>query len=109
MNTPSDSERLQNALANLATVMVKIITTRVDQTLAEVLPVKLPAHPEDKTGADRVLTQKQVAELLQISRRTLFAWMKTGRLPYVKIGRCVRFLQGDVLRHLDRIKIGGHA
>ena len=34
MNQTQEIERLQNALANLATVMAKIITNRVDQTFA---------------------------------------------------------------------------
>jgi hypothetical protein len=43
MNT-QEIERLQNALAGFVTVIAKIITERVAQTLAEVLPVKLPSN-----------------------------------------------------------------
>ena len=100
MNQTQEIERLQNALANLATVMAKIIRNRVDQTLAEILPVKLPA-PDDKAGSDRILTKKQLAEVFQVSQRTVDSWMKRGYLPYWKIGWNIRFRLGDVLQTLD--------
>jgi len=100
MNQTREIEHLHNALANLATVMARIITDRVDQTLAEVLPVKLPT-PDDKTDADRVVTKKQLAELLQVSPRTVDQWMGLGYLPYWKLGRNIRFRMRDVLQTLD--------
>ena len=64
MNT-QEIERLQNALAGFAAVIAKIVTERVDQALAEVLPVKLPSNQSDKSNGDRILTKKQVAEVLR--------------------------------------------
>ena len=101
MNTSHETEHLQNALTNLATVIAKIITERVDQTLNEVLPVKLPAPSNDKPAEDRILKKKQVAELFQVSTRTVDSWMEHGYLPHWKIGRNVRFRMSDILACLD--------
>lgn len=101
MNTSHETEHLQSALTSLATVIAKIITERVDQTLNEVLPVKLPAPSNDKPAEDRILKKKQVAELFQVSTRTVDSWMVLGYLPHWKIGRNVRFRMSDILACLD--------
>ena len=48
-----------------------------------------------------LLTEQNVAELLQISVKTLQGqrWMKVG-IPYLKIGRSVRYRPEDVERYL---------
>lgn len=47
-------------------------------------------------------TKKNMCEILQISLPTLNNWMKSGKVKYVKIGRCVRFLNEEV----ERLKRG---
>ncbi|NBV24187.1 MAG: DNA-binding protein [Proteobacteria bacterium] len=43
-------------------------------------------------GVDNgLLTKAQLAPRLQIKPRTLDAWMAAGLVPYLKIGRVVRF------------------
>ena len=66
MNTSQENERLQNALADLATALTKTIADKIDQTLIEMMPVRLPANASDKFAVDRVLTKKQLAELFQV-------------------------------------------
>jgi excisionase family DNA binding protein len=39
----------------------------------------------------RALTAKQLAELLTVSRITIFKLAKAGRIPSFRIGTCVRF------------------
>jgi len=53
-----------------------------------------------------LLTEQNVAELLQISVKTLQGqrWMKIG-IPYLKIGRAVRYRQEDLERYLDQAVI----
>lgn len=53
-----------------------------------------------------LLTEQNVAELLQVSVKTLQGqrWMKIG-IPYLKIGRSVRYRQEDVERYLDQAVI----
>lgn len=50
-----------------------------------------------------LLDEAAAAELLGIKRQTLSVWRSTGRygLPYVKIGRCVRYRRSDLAKFLD--------
>lgn len=51
-----------------------------------------------KSQADTTITPQQVAQQLGISNRTLANWRSTGypNLPYLKLGRCVRYRQSDI-------------
>jgi len=40
---------------------------------------------------DSLLTKEEVAGYLQISPRTIESWVWRGKIPHIKIGRCVRF------------------
>lgn len=49
-------------------------------------------------GADRLLTPEQAAEVLQVSKRTMYEWLRKGEIPVVRIGeRLVRVRESDVL------------
>ncbi len=52
----------------------------------------------------RLLTELETAEALSCRPATLAAWRCTGRtdLPFVKVGRLVRYREADVLAFLDR-------
>lgn len=43
-----------------------------------------------------LLNTRQAAQLLNISERTVFSLIKEGKLPSVKIGRCLRFSVADL-------------
>tara|TARA_R110000868_G_scaffold256516_4_gene513255 strand:+ start:2270 stop:2491 length:222 start_codon:yes stop_codon:yes gene_type:complete len=69
-----------------------------------------------KTSVDNLLTPLQVAELLGVSSGTLAVWRSNGtcQIPYIKIGRCVRYKRSVVERFLEQqehlhthLKIGG--
>ena len=45
---------------------------------------------------DKYLCSKDVKKMCGISDTTLWRWMKTGHLPYQKVGSNNRFLQSDV-------------
>ncbi len=49
-----------------------------------VIPVMQPTTPQ-------LLTRWQAARILSVSVRTLDGLTRTGALPYVKVGKCVRF------------------
>ena len=49
---------------------------------------------------DIVLTQKQLAERLQTSIRTIQNWKNQGRLPFTRIGNSVRFHWGSLQKSL---------
>lgn len=63
----------------------------------------LVSHPETSYGEARpVLTREQVAELLEVSPRTVARLVKRGELPVLHIGRLPRFRRADVEAFLDR-------
>jgi predicted site-specific integrase-resolvase len=47
---------------------------------------------------EKLLTPDQVAERLSVSVGTLAGWRSTGtcQIPYIKIGRCVRYKSVDI-------------
>jgi excisionase family DNA binding protein len=45
----------------------------------------------------RFLNVDEAAELLEISKRTIYAWIQQGRIPYRKAGRRVLFLESELL------------
>ncbi len=55
----------------------------------------------------RILTVTQAAEQLQVSERTVYEWLRDGKLPGRKIGKVWRmsadvindFLRGDIAIH----------
>lgn len=49
---------------------------------------------------DRILTYPEAAKELQVSTRTLEHRVKTGQIPYFRIGRSVRFSRNALLKHL---------
>jgi excisionase family DNA binding protein len=58
------------------------------------------------TGAsDGLLNKWQLARKLGVGKRTVDAWMKKRRLPFIKIGKSVRFHWPDVLAKLQSYQV----
>lgn len=59
-------------------------------------------HIENLKAADEnvYITKKLLAERLMVSTRTVEIWMRQRKLPFVKIGKTVRFHWQDVRRCL---------
>jgi len=53
-------------------------------------------------SADELLEKAETARRLKISTRTLDQWMRDGRVPYLKIGKTVRFRWTAVIAHLQQ-------
>lgn len=51
---------------------------------------------------DEMLEKPETANRLKVSKRTLDAWMRGGLVPYLKIGKTVRFRWPDVVAHLQQ-------
>ncbi len=59
---------------------------------------KKTSHDDQPGKAETLLTTEQATQLLRISRKTLERMRVEGRGPkFVKIGRCVRYRQRDLL------------
>ena len=69
------------------------------------------ATPElDRDDANQkpgLLTKEEIAGHYSIGLRTVNAWMKKRILPYLKIGRVVRFNLADCDAALSKFKVGG--
>ena len=53
----------------------------------------------------QLLTERQLCAWLNVSKRNLFCWRMAGLIPYIKIGRAVRFRAADVERVLSTLTI----
>ena len=47
--------------------------------------------------ATRFLSVDEAADLLSVSKRTIYGWVQQGRIPYRKAGRRVLFLESELL------------
>ena len=54
-----------------------------------------------------LLTAKQAAESLAISPRKLWGMTAGGEIPFLRIGRCVRYPVDDLQRWIEQQKKGG--
>lgn len=52
---------------------------------------------------DELMTEQEAAELLKVKPGTLNSWRCLGRhgLPYIRVGRAVRYKRSDLERWLD--------
>lgn len=57
----------------------------------------------------KLLTRKETAEMLGVSCGTLAVWVSSKRypLPYIKVGRLVKYDYDDVLQFLETRKKDG--
>ena len=55
--------------------------------------------------AEGLLTKFEIAERLRVAPRTVDSWMKRGRIPFLKIGKCCRYRWVDVLDKLDAYRV----
>lgn len=54
---------------------------------------------------DPLLTKPQVAEALGVTERWVHRALGEGRLPYVKVGKLVRFRRSDVVAFIEAQRI----
>jgi excisionase family DNA binding protein len=53
---------------------------------------------------EKLLTPEQVAERLQVTGRTVYAWLRSGTLPALKLGRLWRIRPEDLETFLERAR-----
>ncbi len=61
--------------------------------------IQPPPEPRD------LLTEREACAYLKTSKRNLFCWRMSGLIPYIKIGRAVRFRAADVEQALQSMTI----
>lgn len=50
---------------------------------------------------EKLLTAKQVSELLEVKISTVYDWVYRDLIPYVKLGRLIRFKKNEIFRWVD--------
>ena len=70
-------------------------------------PLPTPVMPGATSGGglDEILTKKKLSERLHVTVRTVENWQRRGVLQYVKVGKVVLFVWGDVLESLRNFKV----
>jgi excisionase family DNA binding protein len=63
------------------------------------------ARIRDEQKLQALLTKRDIARELQLGRRTIDVWMRQGRIPFLKIGKTVRFRLPDVLEKLQSFRV----
>ena len=53
-------------------------------------------------NGERYLTDKELAEQLSVSRRTLFEWRSEEIIGYIQLGGKILYRQSDVLRLMEK-------
>ena len=56
-------------------------------------------------ASDNLLNKWELAAKLKVGKRTVDAWMKKRRLPFIKVGKTVRFNWQDVLAKLGQYRV----
>ncbi len=56
----------------------------------------------------RLLRDRDVAELCNASVRTIIDWRNGGKLPFIRIGRSIRYRPESVAAALEKLERGGN-
>ena len=69
----------------------------------------MPQLATMETTARRLITIAELSALWSVPKATLYNWVNQGRLPYVKLGRSLRFdlVQIDQFREQSTIAVAG--
>lgn len=50
---------------------------------------------------EKLLTARQVSELLEVKISTVYDWVYRGMIPHVKLGRLIRFKKAEMFRWVE--------
>ena len=69
----------------------------------------LDKKADELTGVTKLLKGNDVAKILDISRTFAYQLMRQGKIPTVRLGRCVRVREKDLKEFIDNrvSSIGG--
>lgn len=52
-------------------------------------------------GSDDLLTPEELCSLLKVKKQRLYEWVHLGRIPYIKVGRFLRFSRSQINAWLE--------
>jgi excisionase family DNA binding protein len=88
MRQNPQERRLAEAVAALAATITEVINERLRELSAAATETP-PAVVE--RAAEPFITMAELLERVRVSRRTMYVWMQKGYVPYIRVGRSLRF------------------
>jgi len=52
-------------------------------------------------GSDDLLTPEELCSLLKVKKHRVYEWVHLGRIPYIKVGRFLRFSRSQINAWLE--------
>jgi excisionase family DNA binding protein len=63
-------------------------------------------NPDSPIGS-QLLTDKKVAERFNVSVRTVIDWRNAGKIPFIRLGRSIRYRRESIDALLEKLEISG--
>jgi excisionase family DNA binding protein len=55
----------------------------------------------------KILTVKEVADLIKSRPSTIYSWAEQGIIPSIKLNGLLRFDEGEILQWIEKCKVSG--
>lgn len=89
----------------------KLIPDHTSRTICEILSPHISLNPtqlntllcQDHKVEDKILTLRQVSDLLQVSQRHLYNLEAQDLLKFIRIGRAVRVRESELNKFLEGV------
>ncbi len=88
----------KNNAVQIQGITAETLIGQIKEVVKDLMPTP---HPQTQT--DRLITRKEVCQLLQISLVTVHNWTKKGILNPYRIGNKLRFKKSEVLEALQSV------
>lgn len=53
----------------------------------------------------KLITPEELGNMLGVSLHTVYQWTSKRQIPYIKVGRLIRFSETEILEWLERNKL----
>jgi hypothetical protein len=86
---------------------IQFITTKEDlQSILSIVICKvlgdLNSQPNDNDFSQfDLINSRELSQKLGISIPTLFRWRKKGKIPYLRVGKSIKYNLGDVIKAIE--------
>ena len=77
--------------------------TVISESISNELQKFRPQEPEKQ---DELIKIEEVAKMLNVSKVTIFAWKKQGKIPFYRIANKIYFKRNEVIESLKQIGKG---
>ena len=104
MNDTFNVSRLEEAVSRLATTITEVIDFKVKQLALAKIPrgASVCDAIQKISQTEKWVGKKEAAEHLKISLRSLDNWMRKRYIPYIRLGRSVRFKLSEIDETVNR-------